>query len=217
MAQKSSAHYQREFRQRMRERGLVKKDVWIRPEWSHVLSKVETHLRGEGKDVGWLDQVLSEQEGTKMSGAVEGRWSIGQLAKALEESELVVDGHATVEVIQGAEATILIEMIEFGQLPLFVSVQGMQILVDAVLWSVDEVNDVAGFNKEVLRTHKLFPLSNISLDRYPDGKDYYTMFGALSAQSHMRQIITEIELLAENVMNATSAYGSYLSGHEAAS
>ena len=37
----------REHRQRMREKGLVKKDVWILPEHSKTLNIAETFLRNE--------------------------------------------------------------------------------------------------------------------------------------------------------------------------
>lgn len=45
MRAKSSAHYQREYRRRLREQGLVKKEVWIRPEHARRLAELEMELR----------------------------------------------------------------------------------------------------------------------------------------------------------------------------
>jgi hypothetical protein len=41
MQKKSSAHYQREYRNRLREQGLVKKEVWILPENARRLAMFE--------------------------------------------------------------------------------------------------------------------------------------------------------------------------------
>lgn len=45
MDNKSSAHYQRLYRQRLREQGLVKKEVWILPEHAPLLVAFERKLR----------------------------------------------------------------------------------------------------------------------------------------------------------------------------
>ena len=87
---------------------------------------------------------------------------------------------------------------------------GEQIIVESVLWPVDAVVDVAGFNDAVLRTHKYFPLSTISLDTMANGESVYHMFGALSASSIMSNVLLEIDMLANNVIQATQAYAEFL-------
>ena len=72
------------------------------------------------------------------------------------------------------------------------------------------MRDSAAFNEEVLRTHKLFPLSCIGLETLPDGQPCYTMFGALSSASTLSDVVFEIELLADNVIKATEAYEGFL-------
>ena len=81
---------------------------------------------------------------------------------------------------------------------------------DAKCWPADDVRDLVAFNEEVLRTHKLFPLSSIGLEKLADGREGYTMFGALSASSGLADILLEIELLADNVIKATEAYEGFL-------
>ena len=99
---------------------------------------------------------------------------------------------------------------EYGDLPVFLTVSGEQIIVESILWSVDEVADVNGFNDAILRTHKYFPLSTISLDQLGQSGDYYHMFGALSSTSILSNVVFEIEVLASNVIQATEAYSEFL-------
>ncbi|MCH8181903.1 MAG: YjfI family protein [Proteobacteria bacterium] len=140
----------------------------------------------------------------------DGNWTTETLFKALGQSEPAGDGEIEVELVEGTDPGILITMTEFGDLPVLMSVSGSQILVDTLLWPVDEVNDPAAFNTFILKTHKLLPLSTFGIRLGPDGKDYYEMFGSLSAGSILESVIFEIETLADNAMQAAAAYQSDL-------
>lgn len=206
---KSSAHYQREYRKRLREQGLVKKEVWILPEHAKRLSNIEKQLRGPvagGANTG----VKSMEDKMQV-------WTTESLYEALQQSELIASAAVTIELIEGVEPALHLVMKEFGDLPVFLTVSGEQIIVESVLWSVNDVIDVAGFNEAVLRTHKYFPLSTISLDNLGDGENYYHMFGALSSSSMLANIAFEIEVLASNVIQATEAYSEFLTTSVAAS
>ena len=137
-------------------------------------------------------------------------WSTGSLYEALKGIELFARGQASVEMIEGIEPALHIVMKEYGDLPVFLTVCGEQIIVESVLWSVDEVKDINLFNDAILRTHKYFPLSTISLDNMGPNGDYYHMFGALSATSLLENVVFEIEVLASNVIQATEAYAEFL-------
>ncbi|UUY06439.1 YjfI family protein [Pseudomonas sp. J452] len=202
MESKSSAHYQRLFRQRLREQGLVKKEVWILPEHAHVLAALERKLRQPQSGLASM-----EKEGDMSMSQV---WTAQALFDALSATELFTDGRAAVELIDGADASLHVTMREYGDLPLFIAVFGEQIIVEALLWPLADVRDAAAFNEEVLRSHKLFPLSCIGLETLPDGQACYTMFGALSASSILANVVQEIELLADNVIKATEAYEGFL-------
>jgi uncharacterized protein len=207
MQKKSSAHYQREYRNRLREQGLVKKEVWILPENARRLSLLEMELRVSAKQrVSELS--LSTKGEDRMSDIVN-RWTTQSLHDALVKAELFASGRAEIELIDGVEPVVHVVMNEYGDLPLFLTVSGEQILVEGMLWSASDVKDVAIFNETVLRTHKYFPLSNISLDRI-DGDDCYQMYGALSSASGVQDVIFEIEILASNVIQATQAYSEFL-------
>jgi uncharacterized protein len=209
MKAKSSAHYQREYRKRLREQGLVKKEVWVRPENAKQLSELEKQLRQE-VDEDWLKGVSAMTVSNQA-------WTTVSLCEAFKDVELFSSGRATVELIDGVEPALHLVMKEYGDLPVFLTVAGEQIIVEAVLWSVDEVSDVAAFNDAVLRTHKYFPLSTISLDNVGSNADYYHMFGALSSTSILDNVVFEIEVLASNVIQATEAYADFLSFQVAAS
>ena len=201
MKAKSSAHYQREYRRRLREQGLVKKEVWILPEHAKRLSEFEKQLRKPG-EVSETTGVVTMTENIK-------RWTTASLYDALQQTELFAEQRATIELIDGVDPALHIVMNEYGDLPLFLTVVGDQIIVEAVLWSASDVSDLVQFNDAVLRTHKYLPLSTISLDQV-DGEDYYHMFGALSATSLLANVVFEIEVLASNVIQATEAYGEFL-------
>lgn len=206
MTQKTSAHYQREFRRRLREQGLVKKEVWIRPENARLLSQAEKTLREPN-----LVETIKEGEFVMANlQELPELWTSQSLKAALEQEPLFATNQACIELIDGIDASIYIEMKAFGDLPVFLTVVGEQIIVESVLWSVNDVADIAGFNDAVLRTHKYFPLSTISLDTMANGESVYHMFGALSASSLLSNILLEIDMLANNVIQATQAYAEFL-------
>jgi uncharacterized protein len=207
MQKKSSAHYQREYRNRLREQGLVKKEVWILPENARRLALLEMELRISAKQ-RVSEMSLSTKGEDRMSDIVN-RWTTQSLHDALAKADLFVSGRAELELIDGVAPVVHVVMNEYGDLPLFLTVFGEQILVEGMLWSASDVKDVVAFNETVLRTHKYFPLSNISLDRI-DGDDCYQMYGALSSASGVQDVIFEIEILASNVIQATQAYSEFL-------
>ena len=202
MEKKSSAYYQRLYRQRLREQGLVKKEVWILPEHASALMAVERKLR---QPMAQLDAMEKE-----IDMSMQQVWSATALHKALSGTELFQGTRASVELIDGSDASLHVTMHEYGDLPLFIAVFGEQVIVEALLWPTSDVRDLPAFNEEVLRTHKLFPLSSIGLERLADGTDCYTMFGALSSGSALSDVVFEIELLADNVIKATEAYENHL-------
>lgn len=207
MEKKSSAHYQREYRNRLREQGLVKKEVWILPENGSRLALLELELRVSAKQV--VTSGLLPAKGESRMTDVVNRWTTASLYDALAKADMFAAKRADLELIDGVSPALHIVMYEYGDLPLFLTVSGGQIVVEAMLCSVSEVNNPSLFNETILRTHKYFPLSNISLDKM-DGDDCYNMFGALSSASSLLDVVSEIEMLASNVIQATEAYSEFL-------
>ena len=119
------------------------------------------------------------------------------------------EGAVSIELIDGAEPGLYLTMHDYGDLPLFMAVVGRQIVVEAMMWPVSQVRDPARFNEELLRTHRLFPLSTLGIETI-DGEAVYIMFGALSAASSLPDVLFEIETLADNVIRASEAYEWHL-------
>jgi uncharacterized protein YjfI (DUF2170 family) len=183
---KSSTEYVREFRERMRRAGLVKKDVWIRPERASELAAFEKRLREPAEAAGEADP----------DRAFRG-WTVASLGAALLGSRPVQEGR------------IGVVMHDFGDLPVFVAIGAEQITVEALMWPVDDVVDPAAFNAHVLRTHKMLPLSTLGIEPIA-GRPCYIMFGSLGPQSTLPQVLFEIETLADNVLAAADAYAPFL-------
>lgn len=214
MTRKSSADYQREYRRRLREQGLVKKEVWVLPENSTLLHEVEKELRtplsGLDTKASLTSHVDAELGEHSMHEKSAHRWNTESLFAALQDRPAFSNGSCSIEIIEGIDATIVIGMHDYGDLPVFISVGGEQVLVEAVLFSAEDIEDTAKFNEYVLKTHKYLPLSTISLDTDDTHGDYYHMFGALSASSSVNEIMLEIDTLAENVIQATEAFAGFL-------
>ncbi|GAL04310.1 DUF2170 family protein [Photobacterium aphoticum] len=91
----------------------------------------------------------------------------------------------------------------------FLAVAGEQIVVEVLLFAQDSVKDVNALNNEILRTHKLFPLSTIGINEI-DGASYYVAFGSLSSQSKAESIVIEVATLFRNVEAFIDLYQEHL-------
>lgn len=212
MERRTSAFYQRRHRDRLREQGLVKKELWVRPEYADELLQIERrmrHPRGAQEEpmVDAMPAAEQASAGPRLGPAP--LWTATALYAALSACEPVREGAVSVELIEGAEPGLYLKMREYGDLPLFMAVVGRQIVVEALLWPVSQVRDPAHFNEALLRTHKLFPLSTLGIE-VMGGESVYIMFGALSAGSSLAEVLFEIETLADNVIRATEAYENHL-------
>ena len=199
--QRSSTQHVRAFRERMREQGLVKKDVWIRPEHAAELAAIEKSMREAAPDPA--------QAQTAVDGEGPG-WTLATIRHALGQTRAVREGAIALETIEGAEPSLHLVMRGYGDLSVFIAVGGEQIIVEAFLWPLAQVRDPAAFNAHVLATHKLLPLSTIAIQPV-GGVPSYVMFGALDAHSSLANLMFEIETLAENVIHASDGYAPYLS------
>ena len=203
MARKKSSFYQSRYRDRLRQQGYVKREVWIPPDSAHVLKEIERALRAGVVPI--IPKMGKERNMNQVND-----WDTQSLLEALGQSEQAADGAFDVELVEGAAPGILVTMKEFGDLPILMSTSGSQIIVTTLLWPVDDVEDSAGFNTMILKTHKLFPLSTFGITRGPGDQDFYELFGSLSAGSILESVIYEIETLADNALQAAEAYRSDL-------
>lgn len=137
------------------------------------------------------------------------KWTLDRLHQAFQALDEVASKEITLTLVQGAEQSLKLEMNEYGGLPIHIAVVGEQIIVDTVLVDVDSIKDVARFNDAVLRSRELFPLSSIGLEVMPNGQTVYNMFGALSANSSLTNVVTEVFTLVDNVQRAAEAFEGF--------
>ena len=136
-----------------------------------------------------------------MSDQAPGNWTIGSLSDALGRGELAEE--IAVERIEGAEPVLIARMRNHGDLPIYLSLAGEQIVVSTLLWPVDEQADAASFNAFLLKAQKMVPLSNFAITEV-EGREFYELIGELSAESSLSMILLELRVLAENAISAAS-------------
>jgi uncharacterized protein YjfI (DUF2170 family) len=105
-----------------------------------------------------------------------------------------------VEVLQ-----IIVEDRE--ELPIFVSASEEQILCIAYLFKEDEVKKDAlhELNRAMLQADITMPLSAFALV-----EDQYVIYGALSVNSSLEDIVHELEVLSSNTLEAIEVMSNYL-------
>lgn len=124
-------------------------------------------------------------------------WTIEPLAEALR----AFDDEFAVEAVAGDEPVLRVTMHEHGDLAVFLSAAGDQIVVSTLLWPVDEQQDVDAFNRFLLKAQKVVPLSNFAITEI-DGRDYYELIGELAAASPIEMVALELRVLADNAISA---------------
>lgn len=128
-------------------------------------------------------------------------WTMSGLAEAMSAPEH--GDEFTVDRLEGAEPVLRVTMRRHGDLAIYLSLAGEQIVVSTLLWPVDEQPDADSFNRFILKAQKLVPLSNFAITEV-DGRDYYELIGELSVESPLRLIALELRVLAENAISAAS-------------
>lgn len=128
-------------------------------------------------------------------------WTLLSLFEAIGETQPVVDGEITLELVDDC---IIATMNEYGDLPIVVTVSDQQMLMQSVLFPVSAIQDPVKLNEEFLRTHKYLPLSTVAIERI-NNQDQYVLFGALSASSTLENVMLEMMTLATNVLNVADA------------
>ena len=128
-------------------------------------------------------------------------WTTTGLADALRGPDFAEE--LSVERIEQAEPVLKVTMHQSGDLAIFVSVAGEQIAVSTLLWPVDEQAQPDAFNRFLLKTQKLVPLSNFGIGSV-EGRDYYELFGELATSSRLDTVLIELRTLAENAIDAAT-------------
>lgn len=152
-------------------------------------------------------------ENHPMDAVIETSWTVPTIKTALEASDLVREGELTLRVVEGADPVLLATMHEYGDLPIYLSVGGSQIVCSVLLWPVSEQKDAARFNEFLLKAQRIIPLSNFAITAV-DNQEIYELMGELSCKTTLQTILIELRTLAENAIDATELRDTF--GTEAA-
>lgn len=205
----------RAWRQARREAGLVKLELWVpeaaRDDVKAAVRAILTdstrgpHLAGRslaGAPRSPTSDPITSGDDHHMDAVIETPWTVPAIKDALEGSPLVRDGEMTLRVLEGAEPVLLATMHEYGDLPVYLSVGGAQIVCSVLLWPVAEQADRHAFNEFLLKAQRVVPLSNFAITNV-GGEDVYELMGELSCKTTLQTILIELRTLAENAIDAT--------------
>ncbi|MEM7617224.1 MAG: DUF2170 family protein [Pseudomonadota bacterium] len=135
--------------------------------------------------------------------------NIETLASQLEEQGKNIENGFLFEVnpIPGEVEVLQIIVEDREELPIFVSTSEEQILCIAYLFKNEEIkkDKIDEMNKAMLATNISMPLSSFALV-----DEQYVIFGALSVNSSLEDVIHEIEILSSNTTEAIEAMSEYL-------
>jgi uncharacterized protein YjfI (DUF2170 family) len=185
----------------MRAKGLVPRQVFIRPQHREILATVELALR---------EPVLPDSfRRLETLSAMTQPWTTLALHEALAEHVARERLPYQLTLEHGADPTIAIALPEHGDLVIHLMASGEQLFASTPLCLGSQVGDRAAFNDACLRLNPLNPLSNLGLQSL-DGEDVYVVFGELSTRSPLANIVEEIDVLARNTLQAAEALRPYI-------
>ncbi|MDY8110401.1 DUF2170 family protein [Fulvimarina sp. 2208YS6-2-32] len=136
-------------------------------------------------------------------------WNLASLTElfASDPDEL---GDVDVSIVEGTDV-MRVTLKEKGDLDVLVTASGDQVLASVILVKVADVPRREEFDRMILSTHKLVPLSTFGIASF-DGDEWYELFGSLSARSSAHAMIEEVAVLAENAVDAANMIEEWKNG-----
>lgn len=134
-----------------------------------------------------------------------------QLMDTLSKTPLSDGTPLSVELFDGEDTVACIKVEDRDEFPIYMTVDEGQILCITYLFGDDQVDQTrrAEMSEAMLMMNVSIPLSAFSKIG-----SQYIMFGALSPESGVDELITEIEILSDNVLEGIDAVSDYLIGVE---
>ena len=190
----SVAERKRRQRERLQRAGLTPVEVWIPAAHRRYLRRIEQLLRrGVAPPPNELSIGKEAMDISLLRKTLDNFTSPNGFAFSTRDSD---DENGFEVVVEDRE-----------ELPVLVSADEEQILCITYLWSEQQV-------KPARRTELLETLleMNVPLPLSSFGKigDRYVVFGALSAESTIDDVVTELETLSDNSLEALEAAAPYL-------
>lgn len=197
-----AAERTRAWREARRAQGFVKIEVWAPAACkADIQAAVQAIVIESTRGPALLGNPPDPKGVRTMDPIIDTAWTVHSVRDALATSALVREGELTAQVIEGAEPVLLVTMHEYGDLPVYLSIGPLQMVVSVILWPVDEQKDADKFNVFLLKAQKIVPLSNFGISTV-DGRDYYELFGEISAKTSLQTVLIELRMLAANAIDA---------------
>lgn len=130
-----------------------------------------------------------------------------QLINNLAENQLSDGTSLSIEMFDGDNTVACIKVEDREEFPIYMTVDEGQILCITYLFGEDQV--VPGKRADIAEAMLIMNVS-IPLSAFSKISDQYIMFGALSPNSSIDELLHEIELLSDNVLDAIEAVSDYL-------
>jgi uncharacterized protein YjfI (DUF2170 family) len=194
-ADPKSAERQKRAREKKRAQGLISMHVWVPPWGRKAVRELEVQL--------CRNSANSETKGNQQMSKV----TTDDLMAQLSATEEVQNGEIVITKIDGDIPVIQAVIQDVDEFPIMVTVGDEQILAIADLWGSGEVLDgkTDELNAVLLRANLPLPLSSFSIMG-----DRYVLFGALSVNSDITEIVEELTSLADNTVDAIEFCKEYL-------
>ncbi|CAN7617634.1 DUF2170 family protein [Phenylobacterium sp. LjRoot219] len=197
-----AAERTRAWREARKQSGWVKIEVWAPAACkADIQAAVRSIVMESARGPALLNNPHPAQGPKAMDSVIDTAWTIPSLRDALAGSSLVRQDELTVQIVEGAEPVLLVTMQEYGDLPIYVSIGPLQMVLSVILWPCDEQKDRGAFNEFLLKAQKIVPLSNFSITTV-DSRDYYELMGEISGKTTLQTIVIELRTLAENAIAA---------------
>ena len=134
-------------------------------------------------------------------------WTLSSLTE-LFASDPEALGDVDVSVTEGSDV-LQVTLKERGDLNVLIAASGDQILMSVALAPAQDVPNREAFDRLVLRTHKLVPLSTFGLMTI-NNAEWYELFGSLSSLSRDDVVVEEAAVLAANALDAAEMISEWI-------
>lgn len=129
-------------------------------------------------------------------------WTSLTLAEALQN----VVGF-NIEITDNKNA-LIVKMNDYGDLQFSILFTSRQIIIETLICPLQCIDNQAEFNVFLLRNQKILPLSSVGISLVQN-EEYYVVFGALSLNSSLEDIMLEITTLVENAFDLAEITDEY--------
>ncbi|HCO8214134.1 YjfI family protein [Escherichia fergusonii] len=110
--------------------------------------------------------------------------------------------------IKNSENALIMKMNDYGDLQINIIFTSRQIIIETFICPVGCIKNREEFNLFLLRNQKLMPLSSVGISSIQH-EEYYVVFGALSLNSSLSDIMLEITTLVDNAMDLAEITEEY--------